>query len=327
MHITPAHHRPFGSTGLRVPPIMFRTCALASARRVITDQTKLAICGAWFQSVASPVLIELHPEEPNDAAVRAVGYAIQRLEIAPQEAIISLRLSGAGQRLTCESAIFALEDTGRSLGRKHRPQLISIDADAYLAAAESPADRDARLHEIRLTCRGLAEYKSAGELAGIGIVTRDWLLANEIERTVALDWLQLAGSLTLLHHPPELVDFLVELASRRVAVVVSSVFHGGFLLGGSRIDGRAVKPDDPADSQALAWRKSFAALCHGHGISPAHACIQYALAAPCVAAISVDTSHPDRIIENARHAATEVPASFWASMKEEGLLAENHPFI
>jgi D-threo-aldose 1-dehydrogenase len=69
------------------------------------------------------------------------------------------------------------------------------------------------------------------------------------------------------------------------------------------------------------------ALCHGHGITPARACIEFALSAPGIAAVAINTSHRDRIAENVASAITPVPSVFWSSMKDERLLAEDYPYL
>jgi hypothetical protein len=41
--LTADHYRPLGNTGLKVPPILFRACALSDIRHVLPDQTKRII--------------------------------------------------------------------------------------------------------------------------------------------------------------------------------------------------------------------------------------------------------------------------------------------
>jgi D-threo-aldose 1-dehydrogenase len=118
---------------------------------------------------------------------------------------------------------------------------------------------------------------------------------------------------------------MAELADRRVPIILAGVFDGGFLAGGNRLDGRAVNADDPSQRWLFAWRKAFVALCDGHGISPTHACIQFALSLRGVVAVQLDSSYADRVAANIRSVYTEVPRGFWESMKEEGLLKEFVP--
>jgi D-threo-aldose 1-dehydrogenase len=175
--------------------------------------------------------------------------------------------------------------------------------------------------------RALDELKAAGELAGVGIASRDWKTINEIDARIRLDWVMLVGGVTIMHHPPQELLCMSNLAQRQIPIIAAGNFHGDFLLGGSSFDARAVDPENPADRSLFAWRKVFVALCHGHGITPVQACLQFALAAPGVVAVAVSTSRPERIAENARAAITKVPPAFWDSMKEEGLLASDYPYL
>jgi D-threo-aldose 1-dehydrogenase len=120
---------------------------------------------------------------------------------------------------------------------------------------------------------------------------------------------------------------MAELEARQIPIIVSGVFDGGFLVGGNRLDGRVLSAEDPADRSLLTWRTSFAALCHGHGVTPAQASIQFALSGPGVVAVVLNSSHPDRAADNIAFVERTVPDAFWASMKEEGLLAADYPYL
>jgi len=58
-----------------------------------------------------------------------------------------------------------------------------------------------------------------------------------------------------------------------------------------------------------------------------HACVQFGLSVPGVVAVALNTSHADRIQQNVAAIATPVPPQFWASLKEEGLVAKNYPYV
>jgi hypothetical protein len=49
--------------------------------------------------------------------------------------------------------------------------------------------------------------------------------------------------------------------------------------------------------------------------------------APGVVAVTVNTSHPDRIAEHVSSTVAKLPDAFWASMKEERLLGEDNPCL
>lgn len=330
MKFSADHHRPFGKTGLRVPPIVFGAAALGNVPRVIPDQTKLAIVGEWFRHVAPPVFIETAGDCGNGRALELRRKILWRLEIPPREVTIHHkfgwnRSGGAAQRIGYDQIRRAWESDARLLG-EYRPQLVSIyRLDEYLAAASS--DRERRFQEVLDAYRALDELKGAGEVAGIGAAASDWRIVQEVDAVTPLDFVELAGMITIMRHPTELLDYLAKLAERQIPAISTGLFECGFLLGGAQFNGRDVRVEDPGDGRLFAWRKSFAALCHGHGVSPSHACIQFALSAPGVVAVALNTTHPDRIAENVESATANVPAAFWASMKEEGLLAEHISFV
>jgi D-threo-aldose 1-dehydrogenase len=166
--------------------------------------------------------------------------------------------------------------------------------------------------------------KASGLVFGIGLEFSDFAGVTGSAVT-DFDWITLRGGCTILRHPPEVLAFMAKLAPRQIPVIASGVFERGFLVGGNRLDGCALNPQDAADRSRLAWRKSFVALCDGHGISPAQASVQFVLSAPSVVAVTLESSYVDRVAENVSAVSRKAPPNFWQSMKEEGLLDENYP--
>lgn len=346
-----ADYRAFGKTDLRVPPIVFGSSALGNLYRVIPDVAKLEIVSEWFEHVAPPVFIDTAGKYGAGLAIEVLGEALAKFEIPPGDVLISSKLGwkraslttseptfepgvwkniehDAVQRISYEGILECWEESCRLLGEAYKPRLVSVhDPDEYLAAAASPDDRRRRFDDIVGAYRALAELKEQGQVIGVGVGAKDWRVVQEIVDAVRLDWVMLANSLTVLRHPPELLAFIARLVERDVAVINSAVFHAGFLVGGKYFDYRVVKPEIDADRPLFAWRKSFVALCEAHGISPMHACVQFGLSVPGVVAVALNTSHADRIRENVAAVATPVPPQFWASLKEEGLVAKDYPYV
>jgi len=299
----------FGRTGFQASPIVLGTSALGNACRVITDQAKAEIIAEWFRQPRLPMFVEVAYDYGQGLAIEVLGRALRRLEISSDEIVIQLTAGGV---LSDD-----WEKCCRLLGDEYRPKLISGHRD----------DVD-NLHVAQ-------ELKAAGRVRGVGVVVfcseiREEAannleqLAAEIEKS---DWCTLHGGCTVMRHPSEMLALLAELAQRQVPVVVAGAFDGGFLVGGNKLDGRLLHVEDEGDRSLFAWRKSFVALCDGHGISPAHACLQFALSLPTVAAVRVESTYVDRIAENIRATVTKAPDNFWMSMKEEGLLEADYPFL
>jgi D-threo-aldose 1-dehydrogenase len=349
LRLSASDYRPFGKTGLRVPPIAFGTSALGNLYRAIPDVAKLEIVSAWFDHVSPPVFIDTAGKYGAGLAMEVLGQALEKFEIPPGDVVISSRLGwkrtplatreptfepgvwaniehDAVQRISYDGILECYEESCRLLGDFYRPQLVSVhDPDEFLAAAATPDERRRRIEDIVAAYRALTELKQRGEVKAVGVGAKDWRVIQEIDAAVPLDWVMLANSLTVLRHPPELLAFVAELSSRGVAIINSALFHAGFLVGGKYFDYRVIRPED--EPALFAWRKSFVALCEAHGISPLHACVQFGLAVAGVAAVALNTSHADRIRENVAAVATLVPPQFWATLKEEGLLAKDYPYV
>jgi D-threo-aldose 1-dehydrogenase len=277
-----------------VPPILCGTAALGNVPRVITEQSKRAIAGEWFRGLKSPIFIDAAYDHGDGAALEVFGRILRRLDIGGDEVVIQLTVS--------DRVSETWEKSCRLLGDTYRPKLLAVG---------STRDYD---------WQAALELKAAGRVVGVGAVLSSSAMQLQQLSPTDVDWIMLACGPTVMRHSVEWLQRVSELQQRAIPVVVGGVFEGGFLVGGSRLDGRALRTEEDADRSTLAWRKSFVALCDGHGITPAHACIQFALALPGVVAVRVESAYADRVADNIRSALMPVPENFWVSMQEEGLL-------
>lgn len=344
-------YRPLGNTGLRVPPIVFGCSALGNLYRVISELAKLEIVDAWFDHVSPPVFVDTAGKYGAGLALEVLGRSLAKFEIPPGDVLISSKLGwlrsplvtpeptfepgvwqdiehDAVQRISYDGILECYEESCRLLGSPYLPQLVSVhDPDEYLAAAASAADREKRFDDVVSAYRALAELKHAGQVMGVGVGAKDWRVIEEIAAVVHLDWVMLANSLTVMRHPSELLEFVGRLVDRGIGIINSAVFHAGFLVGGKFYDYRIVDATREEDRPLFAWRKSFVSICEAHGVSPMHACVQFGLSVPGVVAVALNTSHADRIAENVAAVSTPMPTQFWSSLKEEGLLANDYPWV
>lgn len=129
-----------------------------------------------------------------------------------------------------------------------------------------------------------------------------------------------ACSLTVLHHLPELLAFIQELAANGVGIINSAVFHSGFLTGGTYFDYRQIDENDDEDKRLIDWRERFFTLCEEQGVTPARACVQFGMSFTGVVSTALNTGNPKRIKENVESTINPVPVSFWRKMEESGLL-------
>jgi D-threo-aldose 1-dehydrogenase len=313
-------YRTLGLSGIVVPPIAFSAAPLANACRVIPEQRRAAICVEWFKQLAPPVLIEVADRYDPEQPLAILSRVMRRANIEPQEIVLCRCFASNGSAPLDVAAIRG--EIGRLVQAGFAPPLVSLELGTHPLAPGAPPDvpMQNRMDELQI----LAALRGEGAIRGIGVGVANWQAGAAIAERFNVDWITLAGQPTLMHHPAELLAWMKRLARRGISVIVSSAFQGGFLVGGSQLGGRALNPHDAGDARLLAWRKSFAALCHGHGVAPAAACMQFTLAAPSVAAVTVNTSHPERVAELVAAAGTTVSPAFWAALAEEGLIDSNH---
>ena len=342
---------PFGNTGLMTPPIVFGSTALGNLFREFSYESKLETMRAIFEHLPKPVVIDSAGKYGAGLALEVMGDCLRELGLGDDEVIISNKLAWLRAPLTSPEPTFepgawfglrhdAVQDISYAgiqkcfkqglelLGGDYSTQLVSVhDPDEYLAAAASPADRERRFDDVLGAYAALGELKAQGLAKGIGVGAKNWNSIQEIDAQVALDWVMFANSYTLYSHPPDLLAFMDSLRAKGVAIINSAVFNAGFLTGGEFFNYVKLDPSKPADQEKFAWRKKFFALCEQHGQVPAEVCIQFGKSHPGIVALALSTSRPQRVKTNVEAMSARIPAAFWAVLKDEGLLADDHPYI
>ena len=89
-------------------------------------------------------------------------------------------------------------------------------------------------------------------------------------------------SFTILSHPLELLEFIVELSEKGIVIINSAVFHAGFLTGGKHFDYRMLDETKIENKAYFDWREKFFFLCKKYDVQPAEACFQFALSPPTI---------------------------------------------
>ncbi|MCY3833898.1 MAG: aldo/keto reductase [Chloroflexi bacterium] len=342
---------PFGNTGLLTPPLIFGSTALGNLFREFSYESKLATMRAIIERLPKPVVIDSAGKYGAGLALEVMGDCLRELGVPDDEVIISNKLAWLRAPLTTPEPTFepgawfglahdAVQDISYAgilqcfeqglelLGGDYSTQLISVhDPDEYLDAAASPADRERRFDDILDAYAALGELKAAGKAKGIGVGAKNWKSIAEIDAQVELDWVMFANSYTLYSHPVDLLAFMDSLRAKGVAIINSAVFNAGFLTGGEFFNYVKLDRANPDQAQKFAWREKFFALCEQHGQVPAEVCIQFGKSHPGIVALALSTSRPERVATNVAAMSAQIPAGFWAVLKEEGLLAADHPYI
>ena len=343
--------RKLGKTGLEIPPIVFGTSALGNLYQAYPDELKLAILREMVDSTDGPVVLDSAGKYGAGLALEVIGNGLRTLGVAPEKGIISNKLAwvrtplrgpeptfepgvwfglrhDAEQAISHEGILRCWEQGCDLLGAPYRPRLVSVhDPDEFLNSAASPAQRQRIMQDIVGAYRALHELKKQGKVGPIGVGAKDWKVVRELADVADLDWVMLACSLTVFHHPPNVVALVASLCDRGIGFVNSAVFHAGFLTGGKFFDYRELHADDPADRPLFAWREKFHALCRQHDVLPAAACVSFAMSPPGIAAVALNTSRPEQVKRNLALASANIPVTFWAAMKDARLISPDYPYL
>lgn len=336
---------------IKLPKLIFGTSALGNLYNELTVDVKTRIISECIKKAGQPVVFDTAGKYGAGLSLEMLGKILEKLNVYAKDIIISNKLAwlrtpltspeptfepgvwkglknDAVQNISYNGIIECFEQGNQLLGKKFIPQLLSVhDPDEYLALATNANERKKRLQDIIEAYSALQELKKQKKTKAIGIGAKNWKVIYEIHKHVQLDWVMLANSMTIMNHPRELLKFMEELKSKGVTIINSAVFQAGFLIGGEYYDYQKIKPDSPKNIHRFSWREKFHALCVKHNVSPMIACVNFALRAPGVSSISLNTSKPENVGANIASVNTNVPDDFYIDMKKNGLIKDYCTFI
>jgi D-threo-aldose 1-dehydrogenase len=169
--------------------------------------------------------------------------------------------------------------------------------------------------------RALTRLREEGVIAGWGIGTNR---VAPLELTLGLeeatpDVFLVAGSYSLMDHAAALDRLMPQAAAQGVQLVIGAPYSSGLLAGGDHFEYA------PASDVATARARLIAAVAEAHGVGVKAAALQFSLAHPASRAVIPGTTRPERVPEDSRALAEEVPAAFWADLRREGLVDPRAP--
>jgi D-threo-aldose 1-dehydrogenase len=326
------------------------TSLLGNLYKEMAHEEKRAIVNAYIQASESTPLFDSAGKYGAGLALESLGKCLKDLRIQKNQVLISNKLAwvrkplvtpeptfekgiwhnlkhDAEQQISYDGILRCFEEGNELLG-DYAAQLVSVhDPDEYLAAATNESDYEKRYDDILEAYRALTDLKNKGVVAGVGIGAKDWRSIEKIAKDVPLDWVMIANSYTIYHHPKELVDFVSSLHEQNISVINSAVFHGGFLMGSDYFNYIQLDRNNPEHKHYYNWRDRFNSLCTEYNVEPAAAAIYFGLHVPGVKSIALNSSNPKRVQHNLEMANAEIPAAFWQQMKEEQLIDNNYPHL
>jgi len=334
---------------LNLPKVIFGTSALGNLYTALPIEVKEQIVSNCVKHSPSTVVFDSAGKYGAGLALESLAECLNRLNADPESVLISNKLGwyrtelkteeptfepgvwrdlkfDAVQKISYEGILECFEQGNQLLG-KYAPQLISIhDPDEYLATAKSPAEEEELYKDVLEAYKALSTLREKHNVL-IGVGAKTWKTIQRIANDINLDWVMFANSMTIRKHPKELLQFMEELKAKGVQIINSAVFHAGFLTGGDYYDYKLIKPDTEENKAIFKWREDFFRLCNEFNVKPAAACVQFALSAPGVVSIALNTTNPNRVEENVQLAYQEIPNEFWAALKNEGLISKDYKYL
>lgn len=343
-------NKPFGTTGLQLPPIVFGTGTLGNMYQVLPQEAEEEIVEQWFAQSLGVVGIDTAGKYGAGLALERIGRQLKRLGKTADDAVISNKLGWRRMPLTTPEPTFEADiwiglehdaqqdisydgilrcyEEGLELLDGAPCQLVSVhDPDEYIFGAKDDADRERRWEDVGGAYQALTELREAGKVAGVGVGAKDWETIREFSERFTLDWVMIANCLTVHSHPAGLVEFLADLKAKNIAVLNAAVFNGGFLVGSEFYNYHRIDGDSDEGKALLAWRDQFRAACKEFDVNVADACVRFGNSPPSVNAVALSSSRAARVASNVQAVSAEIPAEFWAALKERGLVEAGYPHV
>lgn len=333
--------------GFYIPSVIFGTSGLGNLYVALEDDVKKEIVKEFITHSSRPAVFDSAGKYGAGLALESLGKSLKALGVRQEDVMISNKLGWYRTELTAPEPTFEpgvwrnlkhdaiqkisyegiLEcfEQGNELLQGYVPQLVSVhDPDEYVGRAKDDQEYKKLYQDVLDGYKALADLKKEGKVKAIGVGAKDWRIIQTIEKDVALDWVMIANSMTIISHPKELLSFMQHLKDKNIRIINSAVFNGGFLVGGDYYNYKPVKEDTEEGKVLLQWRKEFFAMCDKYGITPAKACAQFGLNAPGVVSIAVSTTKPQNVKRNLEMLENRIPAEFWLEMKRKGLISEEY---
>lgn len=166
--------------------------------------------------------------------------------------------------------------------------------------------------------RAMRELRDAGAVKAIGLGVNEWQICEQAMADAEFDLFLLAGRYTLLEQSA-LDTFLPACAARGIGIVIGGPYNSGILAGGHHFN------YEPAPAPIVERVRRLEAQCRRFSVPLAAAALQFPLAHPQVVSVIPGMAGRQQVEETSRLMRVGIPADFWSSLREEGLLHPGAP--
>jgi D-threo-aldose 1-dehydrogenase len=171
--------------------------------------------------------------------------------------------------------------------------------------------------------RALEALRSSGEIAAIGAGVNILGTIPAMLARFELDFFLVAMPYTLLNQAALDTEFPLCM-ERGVSIVIGAPYASGILATGAGV----AEPRynyEPAPPEIIARTRQIEIVCAAHEVPLKAAAIQFALSHPSVASVIPGALSPEHARDNCAMAGHQIPAAFWADLRDRGLIDPRTP--
>lgn len=213
----------------------------------------------------------------------------------------------------------SFEDSLQRLNLERMDICFIHDIDVFTRGEEQPAVFEQAMDGA---WRALSQLRDEGIVKAIGVGVNEWQVCQAALEKRDFDCFLLAGRYTLLEQE-SLDTFLPMCEERGAAVMVGGGFNSGILATGA-VEG-AKYNYAPAPPDILERVRQIEAVCREYEVPLPAAALQFVVAHPAIPTFVAGTRTVDQLDQNLLWFRHEIPADFWSTLKQKGLLREDAP--
>ena len=306
--------RPFGATGIEVPPIAVGCAPLASMPEtfgygVDEDRARATVQAA----LGGPFpYLDTAAGYGDGASEQRIGLVLRELGGLPAGATLQTKIgAGPGGDFSGETVRRRFERSLSLLGLE-RIEIVFLH-DPENAGAPSDPVGSAFSHAMAPggPVETLRDLQAQGLIGHLGVAGGTLGLLRRLIETDLFAAVITHNRFTLLNRAAD--DLITFAADRGLAVLNAAPYGSGLLAKGHRAYPRYAY--GPASAALIEHTRLIEAICARYDVPLAAAALQFSLRDPRLTATIVGLSRPERVTETAALAAHPIPAACWAELR------------
>lgn len=304
--IDPLARRPFGATGIAVPPISVGCAPLGNMPDTfgygVSESDAVATVRA---ALDSPIdYLDTSASYGDGESERRVGIVLRERRGVPAGAVLQTKIGREpGGPYDGDSTKRRLERSLKLLGVDrleivflHDPEAIGFDA---AMAPGGPVET-------------LERYRDEGVIGHVGVAGGPIDLMTRFVETDRFAAVITHNRYTLLNR---IADPLLTLGHEKgIAVLNAAPYGSGILAKGPEAYPRYAYQE--AEGEVVARARQIAAICERHGVPLAAAALQFSLRDPRITSTIVGMSKPARVADTVALARQQIPDALWEELAE-----------